>query len=245
MSKERLYFGSSRIASRKPGFSTYSGSGWFWMRRRTPRTDSSFGDPRHLRLDRLAALQRQAGDGAEHAAVAFGEAVNPIRLVEILRHVDVDFDEHQALDRIGFGGRRQIVRRPVALQRRRAARPGVAEALLVEQMDMGVDDGKIDHRRRLRACLNAAPLRRHAAVAPPRGAVDRKLFQAAADRSSIAASAALTRSRLASVSASRARGTTTTPSRSPTITSPEAIAAPPHTIGRPTVRARACRGNSG
>ena len=104
-----------------------------------------FSDPRHLRLDCRPSLQRQTDDGAEHATVALGEAVDPIRFVEILRHVDIDLDEHQALDDIRFGRVREIVRRPVAIERGSSARPAVAETFLVEEMDVGIDDGKIDH----------------------------------------------------------------------------------------------------
>ena len=82
-----------------------------------------FGDARHLRLDRRPALERQADDGAEHAAVMGGEAVHPFGLVEILRHVDIDLDEHQALDLVRLRRVGEIVRRPVALERRRVASP--------------------------------------------------------------------------------------------------------------------------
>jgi hypothetical protein len=82
---------------------------------------------------------------------------------------------------------------------------------------------------------NAAPLKpSRAAVAPPRSAADRKLLQAAADLSQRRGFSRLDPLEIGERFGKAARGTTTTPSRSPTITSPEAIAAPPHTIGRPT-----------
>ena len=108
-----------------------------------------FCHARHFGLDRRAALDRQADNGAEHAAVMGGEPVNPFGFVQILRHVDIDFDENQPLKLIGPRRTGEIVGRPVALERRRAARPGIAKPLLVEEMDVGIDDGKIDHAERL------------------------------------------------------------------------------------------------
>ena len=98
MSNERLYFGNSRIASRNPGFSTILGVGLVLDQAAHAADCLEFRDPRHFRLDRRASFQRQAGDGAEHATVAFREPVDPLRFVEILRHVDVDFDEDQSFD---------------------------------------------------------------------------------------------------------------------------------------------------
>ena len=60
------------------------------------------GDPRDLRLDRRPALERQADDGAEHAAVMGGEPVHPFGFVEILRHVDIDLDEDEPFDLVGL-----------------------------------------------------------------------------------------------------------------------------------------------
>ena len=106
-------------------------------------------DPRDLRLDRCSALERQADDGAEHAAVMGSEPVHPLGFIEILRHVDIDFDEDEAFDLVWLRRIGEIVRRPVALERRRFVRPGIAEPLLIEEMDVGIDDGKIDHAKRL------------------------------------------------------------------------------------------------
>ena len=103
MSNERLYFGRSRIASRKPGLQHIVGVRLVLDQAAHAANGFELGDPRHLRLDRGAAFQRQAGDGAEHAAVMAGETVDPVRLVEILRHVDVDLDEDEAFDLVGFG----------------------------------------------------------------------------------------------------------------------------------------------
>ena len=60
------------------------------------------GHARDLGLDRRAALERQTDDGAEHAAVMGGEPVHPFGFVEILRHVDVDFDEDEPFDLVGL-----------------------------------------------------------------------------------------------------------------------------------------------
>ena len=102
-------------------------------------------DPRHFGLDRRALFERQADDGAHDATVERSEAVHPFGFVEILRHVDIDFDEHQAFDLVRLRRMAEIVRRPVALERRLAVGPGVAEPILIEEMDVGIDDGKIDH----------------------------------------------------------------------------------------------------
>ena len=115
------------------------------MRWRTPRAVLSFAIRAISGSIAALSLQRQTDDGAEHATVALGQAVDRIRFVEILRQVDIDLDEHQALDDIRFRRVREIVRRPVAIEPRSAARPAVAETFLVEEMDVGIDDGKIDH----------------------------------------------------------------------------------------------------
>ena len=77
-----------------------------------------------------------------------GEPVHPLGFVEILRHVDVDLDEDQPLKLIGLRAIGEIVHGPVALERRRVLRPGIGEPLLVKEMDVGIDDGKIDHAER-------------------------------------------------------------------------------------------------
>ena len=81
-------------------------------------------------------------------AVMGGKPVNPLGFVQILGHVDIDFDEDEPFELIGLRRIGEIIDGPVALERRRAARPGIAEPLLVEEMDVGIDDGKIDHAKR-------------------------------------------------------------------------------------------------
>ena len=128
-----------------------SGSGWPWIRRRTPRVVLSLATRAISGSIAAATLERQADDGAEHAAVLGGESVHPLGFVEILRHVDVDFDEDEAFDLVGFRPIGEIVHGPVALERRRVLRPGIAESFLIEEMDVGIDDRKIDHAERLPA----------------------------------------------------------------------------------------------
>ena len=50
------------------------------------------------------------------------------------RVTDIDFDEHEAFDLDRFRRIGEIVRRPVALERRRSRGPRIAEPLLVEEM---------------------------------------------------------------------------------------------------------------
>ena len=124
MSKERLYFGNSRIASRKPGLQHELRVGLVLDQAAHAAHRLELRDPRHLRLDRRPALERQADDRAHHATVVLGEAVHPFRLVEILRHVDIDLDEHQALDVVGL----RRMARSSGVQSRLSAGAPVAQA---------------------------------------------------------------------------------------------------------------------
>src|SRR5947209_7197764 len=92
-------------------------------------------------------------------------------------------------------------------------------------MDVRVDDGEVDHGFRLAACAALARVIRPGSGntrAPPRTSAD------------IFASICLTPSSASSVAAILAFGTTTTPSLSPRMRSPDATARPPHTISPPT-----------
>ena len=68
-----------------------------------------FCDARDFRLDRGSALERQADNGAEHASVMGSEPVNPFGFVEILRHVDIDFDEDEPFELIGLRSIGEVV----------------------------------------------------------------------------------------------------------------------------------------
>ena len=122
-----------------------SGSDWFWISRRTPRVVFNAAT---RAISGSSAAPRSSGRQTTEpfsARVALRDLVDPIRLVEILRHVDVDFDEDEAFQLIRFGRAREIVGRPVALQRGRAGGPGVAETFLIEQMDVRIDDREFEH----------------------------------------------------------------------------------------------------
>ena len=57
-----------------------------------------------LSLDRLAPFQRQRGDHALEPRLGRGEPVDPGRLAEMLRKVDIDLDEDELVD-LDRGGR--------------------------------------------------------------------------------------------------------------------------------------------
>ena len=146
-SNDRLYFGKSRTRFEEGRLQHEVRIGLVLDQAAHAARRLEFRHARDFRLDRWPALERQADDGAEHAAITLCEAVDPFGFVEILRHVDVDFDEDEPLKLIGLRRIGEIVRRPVTLESRSPARPRVAEPLLIEEMDVGIDDGKIDHAK--------------------------------------------------------------------------------------------------
>ena len=122
-SNDRLYFGKSRTASRKPRLQHEVRIGLVLDQAAHAARRLEFRHARDFRLDRWPALERQADDGAEHAEVTLGEAVDPFGFVEILRHVDVDFDEDEPSKLVGLRRIGEIVHRPVALESRGVLSP--------------------------------------------------------------------------------------------------------------------------
>ena len=88
---------------------------------------------------------RQAGHAALEPGLLVGQRLHPDGLVKILRHVDIDLDEDEPLDRVGTGTLGEIGDRPVSPQLGRALGPGVTEALRVEQVNVCIDDWEVDH----------------------------------------------------------------------------------------------------
>ncbi len=98
-------------------------------------------------FDGLAAFERQRGHHASEARVRFREAIDPFRLREVLRKIDIDLDEHEPvdLDRRRCSG--EVLGQDLAVERRCVLCPGIAEPFRVGEMDVAVDDRVIGHRK--------------------------------------------------------------------------------------------------
>ena len=92
--------------------------------------------PIEFGFDGVAALERECSDHAFELGLRPGKVGDPGPFVEVLRKIDIDFNEHELIDFNRRSGREQMLRQHLAFERRCPLRPPITEAVRVAQVNV-------------------------------------------------------------------------------------------------------------